>query len=204
MLRIFSDFVVERPGSATLLVLLLTLLAAGALIGCAAAPAVSAAPAVREPAGELYGLRLGQALKDQLVLCGSPQAASAPCVDRVDDARDARLIRSVQLPRAVIAETGLLSVRDVRVEGGRVVEIELEGHEVDLARLRRSVMARKGPPVDTETYERGSRVWGVGRVRLHTWKDETNTLLFDERSVSDHPRLRAYDNAWARQEARRR
>lgn len=169
------------------------------LIGGVAAG--SAPSAAREPLQDLYGLRLGEPLADQVVPCppgdGGAAPGDRPCTEAPIRMRDGLVGVAIRLPRAVFAEVGLLSVRGVRVAEGRVVEIELEGMSADLSRLSRSLRQRKGPPQESETIERHSRVGGFSKPKVHTWRDERFTLYFDEQSQSDHPRLRAFVNAWA-------
>jgi len=180
-------------------------LAAG--LGLVLAPLGSSASAI-EPLGALYGLRLGAPLDEQLRTCpvdaqGRPSRERAqPCWLAPQRISDGLVTERVYLPPAVYAEAGLLEVRTIRVAAGRVVEVELDGMQAELARLSRSLRQRKGPPDETETYERDSRPFGLGQVKAHTWRDAQVTLFFDERSQSGHPRLRAFVNDWAAKAAR--
>jgi hypothetical protein len=179
-------------------------LAAAVIAGVTAAASLAAA---REPLQPLYGLRLGEPIADQVVPCSAGNDGATPderpCTEGPIRVRDGLVEARIRLPRAVFAEAGLLSVRGVRLAEGRVVEIELEGMAADLARLGRSLRQRKGPPQETETIERHSRVGGFTRPKVHTWRDATSTLFFDEVSQSDRPRLRAFVNAWAEKAAGR-
>ena len=172
-------------------------LAAG--VGLVLAPFGCSASAI-EPPGQLYGLRLGAPLEEQLTTCpvdaqGRPSRERAqPCWVAPQRISDGLVTERVYLPPSVYGEAGLLEVRSIRVAAGRVVEIELEGMQADLARLSRSLRQRKGPPTETETYERDSRPFGLGQVKAHTWRDAQATLFLDERSQSGHPRLRAFFN----------
>ena len=180
-------------------------LAAG--LGLVLAPLGSSASAI-EPLGQLYGLRLGAPLEEQIMTCpvdaqGRPSRERAqPCWLAPQRISDGLITERIVLPPAVYGEAGLLEVRTLRVAAGRVVEIELEGMQPDLARLSRSLRQRKGAPTETETYERDSRPFGLGQVKAHTWRDAQVTLFFDERSQSGHPRLRGFVNDWAAKAAR--
>jgi hypothetical protein len=127
------------------------------------APAIAA-----EPLDLLFGLQLGAPLAEQLVVC--PQGGrhpERPCAEKPVESRDGLFWSGIRLPSSVFAEAGLVSVRGIRVVGGRVVEIELEGMAADLGRLGRSVRQRKGAPHESETIERASRVGGLSRSRTH-------------------------------------
>lgn len=164
-----------------------------AVVAGASVPAAEA-----EPLDQLFGLRLDAPLADQLVAC--PQGgrhSERPCAEKPVESRDGLFWSGIRLPSSVFAEAGLVSVRGIRVVGGRVVEIELEAMAADLGRLGRSMRQRKGAPHESETIERASRVGGLSRSRTLVWRDATYTLLFDEQSQSGQPRLRAFVNAWA-------
>jgi hypothetical protein len=164
-----------------------------AVVAGASARAIAA-----EPLDQLFGLRLGVPLAEQLVAC--PQGGrhpERPCAEKPVESRDGLFWSGIRLPSSVFAEAGLVSVRGIRVVGGRVVEIELEGMAADLGRLGRSVRQRKGAPHESETIERASRVGGLSRSRTLVWRDATYTIFFDEQSQSGQPRLRAFVNAWA-------
>lgn len=191
----------SEPLFVGLTAVLLTVAAVAA--GCAMRPRAEGPAAATEPLGQLYGLQLGTPLAEQLSACGATPAGG-PCAEHLPTPRDGLVFAGLRLAPAVLAEAGLLSVRGLRVEDGRLVEIELEGQAADLPRLRRSVFARKGKPTESETYERHGRVAGLSQPTLHTWRTDQATLYFDEQSQSGHPRLRLFDRAWADRTASRR
>lgn len=172
-----------------------------ALLAGAFTTARAAAPP-SEGLDTLYGIRLGVPLSGQLPACpsgpdGQPDRLDQQvCWTQPRELSDGLVWQGLRLPRQLFAEVGLLELRGVRVQNNRVVEIEIEGMAADLPRLTRSLRQRKGTPTSSESYERHGRVFGLGKVQLHTWRDERYTLHFDERASSDKPRLRAVVNDW--------
>jgi hypothetical protein len=168
--------------------------------GCAA----PAPPAPLEAADLVFGIRLGQPLLSQCAACvlDGDRALRAPDVPcwRTDPVYKGA--RSVLLPESLMVETGRIDIRRVREVGGVVVEVEAQFAPADAKRVERHLRRRKGPPTESEAYERDSRVFGTSSFMSHSWRGQGATLHFSERAPGDVGQVLAFVDRWAGQHAR--
>lgn len=159
-----------------------------------------AGPGAAEPI--FLGIRLGEPLESQLRPCAGADTrwtdAAQPC-----RRQGTRAERAVALPRWLQSVSPSLSVHHLTEAHGRVVEIELEFRPEDSPRVQRHFEAQYGPPVETEEYERHSRVGGVSRHRALTWKVAGATVFLQPVATSDQGSVRAYLDQWAQAESAR-
>lgn len=161
-----------------------------------------------ETADTVLGIRLGVPLESQMAACPIGLDGAATRLQDQPCWRNYKLsprstVRDVLFPTSLLGELGLVTVRSLREDRGVVVEVEAEFMSDDYKRIGRYLQQRKGPPAESEKYERQSRMGGMRSSMSYSWYSANSGLHFLEISASDRSNLRGYDKRWASEERAR-
>ena len=173
-----------------------------ALLGSPAATAETAPP---ETADIVFGIRLGVSLESQFGACPVGAAIAVAALEdqlcwRIDQLTPRLAVRTVLLPRKLLSEIGAVKIRSLREVGGLVVEVEAEFPPGDVKRVERYLRQRKGPPAESEKYERDGRAIGISSSMAYSWHSADSTLHFLEASASGNGQVRGFNKRWAQEE----